>query len=48
VVGTVARTALIARTATAVSRGVSGKMEASAQAKQQQQAAKARLLSPAG
>jgi Short C-terminal domain len=40
VVGTVARTAVIAGTATAVSRGVSGSMNAKADAAQQAQAAK--------
>jgi hypothetical protein len=39
VLGTVARTAVIAGTATAVSRGVSGAMDSKAQAAQQQQAA---------
>jgi transcription initiation factor TFIID subunit TAF12 len=38
-VGTMARTAVVAGTATAVSRGVSGSMDARAQAQQQQQAA---------
>ena len=39
VVGTVARTAVIAGTATAVSRGVSGAMDSHAQSKADEQAA---------